>query len=64
MLTHAQCCREYFVDMMLSQTARPLLLEECVAVLESMDGKMQSVEIMRFRFRQGTETVSVKTLRR
>jgi hypothetical protein len=50
--------------MMLSQTARPLLLEECVAVLESMDGKMQSVEIMRFRFRQGTETVSVKTLRR
>ena len=52
------------MDMMLGQTARPLLLEECMTVQESMDGKMHSVEIMRFRFRQGSETVGVKTLRR
>lgn len=57
-------CREYFVDMMLSQTERPMLLEECSAVQEHMDGKVHSVEILRFRFRQGTETVGVKTVRR
>ena len=57
-------CREYFVDMMLSQTERPLLLEECLAVQEEMDGKTHSVEVLRFRFRQGTETVGVKTVRR
>ena len=50
--------------MMLSQTERPMMLEECAAVQEDMDGKVHSVEIMRFRFRQGTETVGVKTLRR
>lgn len=50
--------------MMLSQKERPLLLEECLAVQESMDGKTHSVELMRFRFREGSETVGVKTLRR
>ena len=52
------------MDMMLSQTERPLLLEECLAVQEEMDGKQHSVEILSFRFRQGSETVGVKTVRR
>ena len=64
MTAQHDACREYFVDMMLSQTERPLLLEECLAVQEDMDGKSHSVEIMRFRIRQGCETVGVKTLRR
>ncbi len=50
--------------MMLSQTERPLLLEECVAVHEETDGKTHSVELMRFRLREGSESVGVKTLRR
>ena len=50
--------------MMLSQNERPLLLEECLAVQEVMDGTSHSVEIMRFRIREGSETVGVKTLRR
>ena len=56
-------CREYFVDMM-QTIRRPMLLEECKRVEEEMDGKMYSIELMRFRFKEGSESVGVKTLRR
>ncbi|BDA46391.1 probable electron transfer flavoprotein beta subunit lysine methyltransferase [Coccomyxa sp. Obi] len=55
--------REYFVDMM-QTIRRPMLLEECRRVDEEMDGKVYSIELMRFRFKEGSESVGVKTLRR
>ena len=56
-------CREYFVDMLLSDEDAPMLLEECGTVLEPMDDKAHAVDIMHFRFRLGGETVGIKPQR-
>ena len=57
-------CREYLVDLLLSDRQHPMLLEECTSVLEDMDGQAHPVEIMQLRFREGRETVGVKALHR
>lgn len=48
---------------MMQTLRRPMLLEECTRVEEEMDGKVYSIELMRFRFKEGSESVGVKTLR-
>ncbi|KAK9906788.1 hypothetical protein WJX75_008015 [Coccomyxa subellipsoidea] len=53
--------REYFVDMMQS-LKRPMLLEECTQVMELMDSKVYSIELMKFHFKEGSESVGVKSL--
>lgn len=57
----AAYCREYFVDMMQS-LKRPMLLEECTQIEEVMDGKSYSIELMKFHFKEGSESVGVKRL--
>ena len=52
------------MDLLLSDRQDPMLLEECSSVVEEMDGQAHPVEIMQLRFREGRETVGVKTLHR
>jgi len=49
---------------MLSLREQPMVLEECRPVKEEMDSKLHSIELMKFRFREGSETVGVKSLLR
>jgi hypothetical protein len=47
---------------MMQSLKRPMLLEECTQVMELMDGKVYSIELMKFHFKEGSESVGVKSL--
>ncbi len=47
---------------MMQSLKRPMLLEECTQIEEVMDGKSYSIELMKFHFKEGSESVGVKRL--